>query len=66
MRTETGLTLAQVKQESAKNISDIVIKSFKKHGISKVMDGTEDNILFDQNLGSNDAMSDYVPIENGS
>lgn len=41
--------------------SDTLIKSFKTCGISMAMNGTEDNILFDQNTGSNDKMSNSFP-----
>lgn len=39
--------------------SDVVIKSLMKCGISNTMEGTGDDILFDQNTGSNDKMSNF-------
>ena len=39
---------------------DIIIKSFKKCGISNAIDGTEDDILYEDLMASSTALADRI------
>lgn len=46
---------------------NILIKSFKKCGIINIIDGNEDDIFFDDNnIGSNNEMTDYFQSKSES
>ena len=57
-----GLSLVvQWVKEAWESISeDIIIKSFKKCGISNAMDGTEDDILYEDLMASSTALADRI------
>ena len=57
-----GLSLAvQWVKEAWESISeDIIIKSFKKCGISNALDGTEDEILYEDLIASSTALADRI------